>query len=168
MQENDNTIVTHQVDNAVFLPEVVALIAEGHTVTLPLRGRSMRPFLEDGRDKALLAAPTDIATGDVVLAEIAKGHFVLHRIISINPWMVTLLGDGNMTMESCRPHDIQAKAIGFYRKGRNKPDMTTDLKWRLYSAVWTKLRPIRRYLLFLAHPHIPQRFKTRFPKTEEN
>ena len=40
--------------NAQFLPEVVKLLNEGHTVTLKLKGFSMRPFLEDGRDKALL------------------------------------------------------------------------------------------------------------------
>ena len=40
--------------NDVFLPFVIEQLNEGHTATLPLRGRSMRPFLEDGRDKALL------------------------------------------------------------------------------------------------------------------
>ena len=41
-------------DNARFLPEVIALANEGHDVTIPLRGFSMRPFLEDGRDLAIL------------------------------------------------------------------------------------------------------------------
>ena len=40
--------------NAQLLPEVVKMLNEGHTVTLPLKGYSMRPFLENGRDKALL------------------------------------------------------------------------------------------------------------------
>lgn len=43
-----------QFENAVFLPEIVKMLNEGHTVTLTLKGYSMRPFLEDGRDKALL------------------------------------------------------------------------------------------------------------------
>ena len=38
--------------NAQLLPEVVKMLNEGHTVTLPLKGYSMRPFLENGRDKA--------------------------------------------------------------------------------------------------------------------
>lgn len=37
--------------NDQLLPEVIRLLEEEHTVTLPLRGFSMRPFLEDGRDK---------------------------------------------------------------------------------------------------------------------
>ena len=67
-----------QFENAVFLPEIVKMLNEGHTVTLTLRGNSMRPFLEDCRDKALFVKPTTIAVGDPVLAEIAPKHFVLH------------------------------------------------------------------------------------------
>jgi len=43
-----------QFSNAILLPEVVKMLDEGHTVTLLLKGYSMRPFLEDNRDKALL------------------------------------------------------------------------------------------------------------------
>lgn len=151
---------TVQMPNAIFLPQVVALLQEGHTVTLPLRGRSMRPFLEDGRDKALLKITNDYREGDAVLAEISKGHFVLHRIIKIDHENVTLRGDGNLFNEYCKLGDIRAKAIGFYRKGNTaKADYTDGRKWRIYSWWWTRLYPIRRYLLFALHPHIPQRWK---------
>ena len=159
MPENNSTVIIKQLPNDEFLPHVVALVEEGHTVTLPLRGRSMRPFLEDGRDKALLAAPTDINVGDAVLAEIQPGHYVLHRIIEIIEKQVTLRGDGNLGNEYCRIEDIRAKAIAFYRKGRTKADSVTGLKWRLYSAIWTRLYPIRRYLLFVLYPHFPRRWK---------
>lgn len=161
MSNNNSTISTIQLANAEFLPHVVALVEEGHTVTLPLRGRSMRPFLEDERDKALLAAPTDIRVGDAVLAEIQPGHYVLHRIMDIIGKQVTLRGDGNLNNEYCRMEDIRAKAIGFYRKGRTKTDSVEGVKWRLYSTIWTHLYPIRRYLLFIFYPHIPARFKKR-------
>lgn len=159
MPNNNSTISTKQLANAEFLPHVTALIKEGHTVTLPLRGRSMRPFLEDGRDKALLAAPTDINVGDAVLAEIHPGHYVLHRIVEIIEKQVTLRGDGNLNNEYCQIEDIRAKAIGFFRKGRSKADHVSGLKWRIYSALWMRLYPIRRYLLFVLYPHFPQRWK---------
>lgn len=146
-------------DNDQLLPQVVNLLQEGHTVTLPLRGRSMRPFLEDGRDKALLKIAKHYAVGDAVLAEIAKGSFVLHRIIAIDGDDVTLRGDGNLNNEYCKIIDIRAKAIGFYRKGRNKLDSTDGCKWRIYSWWWTHLYSIRRYLLFAMHPHIPRRWR---------
>ena len=135
--------------NAALLPEVVRLIDAGHTVTLPLRGYSMRPFLENGRDKALLAAVDNITLGMPVLAETYPDQYVLHRIVAIDGEHVTLLGDGNITPEHCRLSDIKAVAVAFYRKGRTVPDRTDGRKWRTYSWLWTRLRPIRRYLLFI-------------------
>ena len=126
-----NSIKTVQMANAILLPEVVRLLNDGHTVTLPLRGYSMRPFLEDGRDKA----------------EIFPKHYVLHRIVAIDGDHVTLRGDGNLATESCRLADIKATAIGFYRKGRQTLDSVDSKKWRTYSRLWTFLFPIRRYLL---------------------
>ena len=57
MQQSNIKIKELQFTNADFLPEVVKLVDEGHTCTIQLRGFSMRPFLEDNRDKALLAKP---------------------------------------------------------------------------------------------------------------
>lgn len=153
MPQNNNKINTIQIANAVLLPEVIRLTEEGHTVTLSLRGISMRPFLEDRRDKAVLKSPGTPHKGDVVLAEISKGHYVLHRIIAIEDEHITLLGDGNLIPERCTTSDIKAVATGFYRKGRNRMDSTNGAKWRTYSAVWMLLRPIRRYLLYI-HRHL--------------
>lgn len=150
---------TLKIANELLLPEVIRLLEEGHTVTLPLRGYSMRPFLEDGRDKALLKHPEKIDVGDAVLAEIAPQRYVLHRIVDIDGDKVTLRGDGNLATEHCRLSHIKATAIGFYRKGRQQLDSTDGRKWRIYSWWWTRLLPIRRYLLFALHPHIPRRFK---------
>ncbi len=154
-------MITKQMPNAEFLPFVISELesVEGKTVTLPLRGRSMRPFLEDQRDKALLMATKEVKVGDAVLAEISKGHYVLHRIIGIDGNNVVLRGDGNLNNEYCKLNDIKAKAIGFYRKGRSRLDSTDGRKWQVYSWFWTRLYPIRRYLLFALHPHVPNRFK---------
>ena len=154
-------MIVKQMPNAEFLPFVISELqsVKGKTVTLPLRGRSMRPFLEDQRDKALLCATDSIKVGDAVLAEISQGLYVLHRIIAIEGNHVTLRGDGNLNEEHCLTEDIKAKAIGFYRKGRNKADKTDSMKWRVYSFVWMKCYPIRRYLLFILYPHIPNFLK---------
>ena len=160
MPQSDSEIKIIQMRNDVLLPFVVEQLKAGHTATLPLRGRSMRPFLEDGRDKALLQAVDHPHVGDAVLAELSPGHFVLHRIIGIDGQTVTLRGDGNLNKDpSCTLADIRAKAIGFYRKGRNTLDSTDGRKWRIYSWWWTRLFPIRRYLLFMFHPHIPERLR---------
>lgn len=125
------------------------LLEEGHTVTLPLRGYSMRPFLEDNRDKALLrkATPKDMKEGNAVLAEVKPHQYVLHRIVKIEGEKVILRGDGNFGVEVCQRKNVKGAVIGFYRKGRKTIDRTDALKWRIYSKLWTCLFPIRRYLL---------------------
>ena len=148
MTQSSKIMAKKEVANEILIPEVIAILDSGHTVTLGLRGYSMRPFLEDRRDKALLRKPTTIAIGDVVLAEIAPKRYALHRIIAIDGDNITLRGDGNIDVEKCRRNDIYGFAEGFYRKGRIKLDSTSSKKWRIYSFVWTKLYPVRRYLLF--------------------
>jgi hypothetical protein len=143
------TLTTSEIQfaNAEFLPEVVKILNEGHTVTLRLRGYSMRPFLENDRDKALLVKPSTIKVGDPVLAEISPYHFVLHRIDRIDGDNITLRGDGNLKVEHCKKENIVGAVIGFYRKGRKDMDTTDCRKWKLYSFFWIRLLPVRRYLL---------------------
>ena len=78
MPQGDIKVTEKQFSNAILIPEIIKMINEGHTVTLPLKGFSMRPFLEDGRDKALLTKPVNPKVGDPVLAETYPLHFVLH------------------------------------------------------------------------------------------
>lgn len=148
-EENKINVVEMQFANALLLPEIIKLLEEGHSVTLQLRGFSMRPFLEDKRDKALLVKPdiNKMKVGDAVLAEVAPKHYVLHRIIKISNDDVTLRGDGNLATENCKLSDVKAAVNGFYRKGRKQMDRTDGKKWLIYSAIWTHLYPIRRYLL---------------------
>lgn len=157
MQQNHSEVKEIKFSNAELLPEVIRLMDEGHTVTINLRGFSMRPFLENDRDKALLTKAKEIHKGDVVLAETAPKHYVLHRIINIDGDHITLRGDGNLLEEHCRREDVKGFAIGFYRKGRKTIDRTNSFKWLLYSRLWTSLYPIRRYLL-AAYRHIWLRF----------
>lgn len=134
-------------ENSILFPIVIGELEKGHTAKINLKGFSMRPFLETERDCALLTSPKSPKVGDPVLAEIEPGHYVLHRIIAIDGDAVTLLGDGNLGTEHCRLCNIKASVIGFYRKGRKTMDRTDGWKWKIYSWVWMRLRPIRRYLL---------------------
>lgn len=126
---------------------MIQLMNEGHSVTLRLRGISMRPFLEDNRDKAILKKAISPKVGDVVLAEIGDKHYVLHRIIKIEGEHVTMQGDGNVSTETCKMQDVHGIALGFYRKGRSELEKTDSTKWKIYSFVWMHLRPVRKYLL---------------------
>ena len=61
-----------QVENHVLMMEITRLFKEQDkkNITFTVRGYSMRPFLEDGRDKVILAQPRQPQIGDVALAAI--------------------------------------------------------------------------------------------------
>jgi len=139
------------IPNDVLLPLAIEYINQGHTVTLPLKGNSMRPFLIHMRDKALLTNLKELKVGLPVLAEPSPGHYVLHRIVAINGDKVTLRGDGNIGTEHCLQKDVKALAAGFFRDNRTTPDLIESRKWRIYSWIWMRLLPFRVRLLQLHH-----------------
>lgn len=139
-------ISTIELPNEILLKEVKKLIGEGHDVTLRVRGISMRPFLEDRRDKIVLTEVEELKKGDAVLAEIAPGKYVFHRIASIKNGEVILRGDGNIYgVEKCRLGDVVAATKVFIR--RNKKFSPQGWMWRCYSALWPKWPFARRILL---------------------
>ena len=146
-----------ELPNEVFLKEVCALVSEGHDVTLRVRGVSMRPFLEDRRDKIVLTRPNSPEVGDAVLAEIAPGKYVYHRIVKLEEGRVTLKGDGNVYgIEQCDITNIAASTKGIIRKGRYySPEGRV---WRWYSALWPNNMFVRRVLLAI-HRRLPRNWR---------
>lgn len=136
--------------NPLYVAAIRECIERGEKVEFPVKGWSMRIFVEHERDKAVLA-PCDKATlkvGDVVLAAIGPEVYALHRIIAADGENLTLMGDGNLKgTESTTRSDVVAIVTAWRRKGQQKLDYVTDQKWRVYSKIWVALRPIRRYLL---------------------
>ena len=149
MSSNNSSITKGSISYADMMPLMLDKLNKGYSITLKLRGISMRPFLEDGRDRGVLTKPTTFKGGDVVFALLPQGYYVLHRIIKIDGENLTLRGDGNFACEYCTKSDVKATAVAFYRKGRNTLDKTTDLKWKVYSFLWMRLFFMRRILLFL-------------------
>ena len=137
---------TVKIPNDILLGQVRQLINKGHTVTILVKGNSMRPFLEGGRDSVELAYAGTLKKGDIVLAEITPGKYVLHRIIKIYGTSLTLMGDGNLReTETCSAENIAGITIAVIRKGK-KIDCRSR-KWKNLSMFWFTMRPMRRYLL---------------------
>lgn len=133
----------------VIIQEAVRLVKDGVSVTFPVKGRSMLPFITGGRDSVILQKPEHLRVGLVVMAQIAPDSYVVHRIIKMEPngGRITLMGDGNIRgTESCMPADILACATHVVRPdGRRRP---LDSRYKLLLArMWYLLRPLRRYLL---------------------
>ena len=134
------------VPNDVMLGEVRKMIAEGHSVTIKVKGSSMLPFIVGGRDSVRLVKPSHLKERDIVLAEIDEGHYVLHRIKRIEPTRITLMGDGNLKgIEYCRPKDIAAKVEVIFRNGKSIDPWASSEQRKV--GIWLALTPIRRILL---------------------
>ena len=130
------------------IQEAVRLVADGVSVTFPVKGRSMIPFIIGGRESVVLQKPDEIKVGHVVLAEIGPEHYVVHRIIRIEPdGRIILMGDGNIRgTESCLPSNVLAIATHVVdEKGQRR---TLESKGQMFKAkVWYRIRPLRRIIL---------------------
>ena len=129
------------------IQEAVRLVQDGVSVTFPVKGRSMLPFIVGGSESVILQKPISLQRGQVVLAEIAPDRYVVHRIIKVEPDRITLMGDGNICgTESCAPDKVLAIATHVVdEKGQRRPLYS---RARIIKArIWYWIRPMRRYIL---------------------
>lgn len=143
-----------QLSDKALMGEVKRVIAEGKSVRLPVRGRSMLPFIVGGRDNVELhpLRKENICIGSAVLAWVDCNHYVIHRIVSIDGNKLELLGDGNLAIrEKCDISDVIAVAHSVItpRGSRSLTSSRAMAQWRL----WNRLLPVRRWLL-LVYRHI--------------
>lgn len=129
------------IPNEILLGEVTSLLAEGQEVVLLTKGGSMMPFLRSERDSVALRKLEKVEVGDIVLAHLGGGRYVLHRIIAIDGENVTLMGDGNLKgTESCLKSDISGTVVRIL-KASGKEYVPGKGRW------WRALKPFRRYIL---------------------
>lgn len=129
------------------LEEATRLAKEGLSVTLPVKGNSMLPFIIGGKESVILQKPDHPKVGNVVLAWVENSRYVVHRIIKIDGHDVVLMGDGNIIgTEHCKIDDICAIATHVVSADGKRHDLYS--KWRMRATrLWWYLRPIRRYIL---------------------
>ena len=138
----------HELPNDAWLGEVSQMLREGKPYAIFVKGYSMRPFIEHTRDRVFLEKRDSYHVGDAVLAQIAPGHYVLHRIIEKKYDKLTLQGDGNIrVVEHCHEQDVSGVVTQYIRPHRIIPADDPKLVRRI--KLWRKLRPVRRYLLFI-------------------
>ena len=129
------------------IQEAVRLVADGVSVTFPVKGRSMIPFIIGGRESVVLQKPGNLQRGQVALAQVGPDRYVVHRIIKVEPDRITLMGDGNIRgTESCLPSNVLAIATHVVdEKGQRR---TLESKGQMFKArVWYAIRPLRRIIL---------------------
>lgn len=157
-------MVSIQLPNAIFLEEVRRQLKAGHTTTFRVRGWSMRPFLENARDKVLLVSPQihGVKLGDVALVLTTDKRYVLHRVVGMDAnGGLTLWGDGNLYgREQCTADNVIGVAKGFYIGDKGSYFDVSGRAWRWYSWWWMHTTWLRRPLL-LAYRIIFKLFGTK-------
>ena len=124
--------------NELFVEGIRELLAEGVPVVFKAKGNSMLPFIRGGQDEVYLVRPTAVSEGDILLCEVSKRQYVLHRLI--------LMGDGNLYgTESCNREDVIGKVVKIIRSGKVIDCRNRSYRWA--SAFWVRLLPLRRVLL---------------------
>ncbi len=108
----------------------------------------MLPFIRDGLDTIVLAPAATLNVGQIVLARLAAGSYVLHRIVAISGADLTLMGDGNLrSTESCTAASVIAQVVEIHRNGHTiRPNSRAQQR---LARLWRILRPIRRPILFI-------------------
>ena len=132
---------TRSIDNGIFFREVERLLDEGDSVTIRVRGNSMRPLLRNGRDRIILKKATeeDLCKGAVMLFRY-RGTYCVHRVVRIDGDTVIFAGDGNYrTEERAARGDIMA-----VMRPSDRIVECASIRWRLQSAVWLALPQIVR------------------------
>src|SRR5574344_752705 len=92
--------------NEVVFAEVEGCLQRGEKVSIPLRGRSMEPLLQEGRDVVILEPITrEIHKGDVVLFRY-QGRYILHRVMQKIDTKLILQGDACSNCEQVELDDV--------------------------------------------------------------
>lgn len=132
------------------MPEYMAAMHMDGSVTIPVSGTSMTPFLGHLRDSVTLApiGQRRIRRGDIVLYQRTSGHmraYVMHRVIGITKQGFVMCGDAQTKKErGVAPESLMAIAVAARRKGRTISEKS--FIWFFFKHIWRVLRPLRPFI----------------------
>lgn len=136
-------------NTAAFMETFRLLLEQGETLTLPVQGSSMAPFLVHQRDTVQITKPTKpLKVGDITLYQRTNGAYILHRICAAKNGVYTLIGDAHTLREpGIRAEQIFGVAVRAQRKGAIQQPGT--FWWEFFARVWVRLIPLRPFVLCL-------------------
>ena len=100
-----------QIPNVHFVAYMKHYLDDGYSVRMIPKGNSMLPTLSNGKEVVTLQHIDVVKPGDVVLASTIDGHYVIHRVMSVEGNVVTLKGDHNKTTETAMITNVIAKMV---------------------------------------------------------
>ena len=103
------------------MPLVIEQLEKGQTVSLTVKGVSMHPFLENGRDSIIMTAVGDRTprVGDLYMFRRADGSYAMHRIYAVNDdGSLEFVGDNQLLLERVEQNALVAYVSKVVRNGK--------------------------------------------------
>lgn len=150
------------VSNDLFFADVTASLTQGRTVTIPVKGYSMLPFIRGGKDLVELEIPSEpLKPYDIVLFHVgneADGKWIMHRILKVDGDNLTIQGDGvTRGREHVKTSQVKARAKTIIRAGKTPVDPYSKNQIALVKC-WNFFRPLRPFIL-KAYRMLPWNYK---------
>lgn len=118
-------------------------------IPVTVTGTSMTPFLLHGLSRVYIEKRERYfpKRGDILFYKRADGKLVLHRVYRVKNGVITTNGDAQNWTETISESDILAQVVLIQRK---KKIISADAPfYRVLTAVWKLLKPIRPFCLKL-------------------
>lgn len=137
-----------ELSNELFFAEVEQLISQGESVTITIKGNSMRPWLQNSKHKVIVKPLADsiLQCGDIALFRY-KGKHILHRVVKIENGKITFSGDGNIGIkEQASKDDVIALVESIITPSGRVIECNSN-EWKTKSKLWLALPQFARRII---------------------
>lgn len=137
-----------ELSNELFFAEVEQLISQGESVTITIKGNSMRPWLQNSKHKVIVKPLADsiLQCGDIALFRY-KGKHILHRVVKIENDKITFSGDGNIGIkEQASKDDVIALVESIITHSGRVIECNSN-EWKTKSKLWLALPQFARRII---------------------
>ncbi len=132
------------VETDVFLCVLERFLNRGRTVTLPVAGNSMQPWLQDKTDRVALQKKDQYRIGDIVLVKNGASPYLLHRILKKRDGKYLIGGDSNLFTDGWfEPEMILAAVTAVERDHSGQWTKTGVWYQKMKYKVWYHMIKVR-------------------------
>ena len=132
--------------NKEFFKEMISLLEEGKTVSLKVKGTSMKPFLDEDTE-AFISKETKFLKGDICLF-MYNDQYLLHRLLKIEKDTYYFRGDNSIRIEKVLIKNIYGKVLYYKRNNITIKPNTFLSKFKWYNfLLFRKLKSLAKHIL---------------------
>ena len=125
--------------------DIKDIVDGGGNFYLSITGGSMRPFLIQGTDVAVLSKPENIKACEVAFYKRKDNTVILHRVVAVHGKYYDMCGDNQFIIEKNVPMEsVIAVMRGFYRN--DKYVSCEKGTYKMKVLFWVKTRTFRYFV----------------------